>query len=117
MKSLLRGEATYAVDVGRVDDAVAEELDPERTPGRRRAERGFAMAEYVADIVDAYERATTRRRVVSAFRQAGILYRIPEAGDLRRRVAYVDPAFARVVNKKRGPFEGLPRSLRLLAGI
>ena len=106
VKSLLRGEATYAVDVGRVDDAVAEELDPERAPGRRRAERGFAMAEYVADIVDAYERATTRRRVVSAFRQAGILYKTPDPVEFERRAAYTDPSHARAVVRQTGLFAG-----------
>ena len=44
-------------------------------PHRPRAERGFALAEYIADIVDSYERATTRRLVVSAFAQAGIPYK------------------------------------------
>ena len=117
VKRLLRSEASYKLDADGVDvpEDMAIDLNAPMPP--RRAEWGLAQSEYVMDILDAFERSTTRRLVVSAFVQAGILYRIPEAGDLRRRVAYVDPAFARVVNRKRGLFEGLPRFLRLLTGI
>ena len=111
VKRLLRSEASYKLDADGVDAAVPEDMAIDLNAAdvpQRRAEWGLAQSEYVLDILDAFERSTTRRLVVSAFVQAGILYRIPEAGDLRRRVAYVDPAFARVVNRKRGLFEGLP---------
>ena len=120
VKRLLRSEASYKLDADGVDANVPEDMMVDLNAAdvpQRRAEWGLAQSEYVLDILDAFERSTTRRLVVSAFVQAGILYRIPEAGDLRRRVAYVDPAFARVVNRKRGLFEGLPRFLRLLTGI
>ena len=134
-KNHLRGEATYAMNLGTFDDAVAEELDPDpdtapdpegpppdtpevlpdadtdpdTAPGRPRAERGFALAEYIADIVDAYERATTRRLVVSAFAQAGILYKTPEGQSPfseELRVSYVDPSQARALVRKTGLFWG-----------
>ena len=40
-------------------------------------ERGKALADYILALLDAYEKATTRRRVVSAFGQAGIFDKTP----------------------------------------
>ena len=113
VKNHLRGEATYAMNLGTFDDAVAEELDPDPTtapapePDHPRAERGYALAEYISDIVDAFERATTRRLVVSAFAQAGILYASPGGQSPfadERRVSYVDPTRARALVRKTGLF-------------
>ena len=48
-------------------------------------------------ILDAYEKATTRRLIVSAFKQAGVRYMIPDPQLPERTVAYVDPTEARAV--------------------
>ena len=82
------------------------DLNDEDVPQPNRAERGLALAEYVLDILDAFERSTSRRLVVSAFRQAGILSRFPDLNNLTRRVTYVDPSFARAVIKNTGRFQG-----------
>ena len=50
-------------------------------------------------ILDAYEKATTRRLIVSAFKQAGIRYMFPDPQSPERAVAYVDPTEARAVKK------------------
>ena len=71
VKSILRDEATYAIDLDGVDEMVAESIEPDEDPRRPRAPQGLALAEYILDILDAFEVATTRRRVDSAFAQAG----------------------------------------------
>ena len=64
----------------------SEEEEEEEHP-RQRAERGKALADYIVALLDAYERATTRRRVVSAFGQAGIFYKTPNPNQPQKRVA------------------------------
>ena len=111
LKSLTRDEASYVVRLDELDEAVPEEEEPEPV----RAERGKVLADYLTAILDAYERAATRKRVVSAFRQAGILYDIPDPHHPERRLTYVDPAHARAVNECLGLFRGtrpLPRAPR-----
>ena len=49
--------------------------------------------------MDAYEKATTRRLIVSAFKQAGIRYKIPDPQFPEKMVSYVDPTEARAVKK------------------
>ena len=77
--------------------------DPPR-PRPPRAERGKALAKYLTAIVDAYERATTRALVVSAFRQDGIRYMIPDPRTPDRWVSYVDRSEARAVKSDKGLF-------------
>ena len=74
LKSLTRGEASYAVRLDALDEAVPNEEEPEPV----RAERGKVLADYLTAILDAYERAATRKRIVSAIRQAGSLYDVPD---------------------------------------
>ena len=88
------------------DESTSIDLNGDDVPPPNRAERGLALAEYVLDILDAFERSTSKRLVVSAFRQAGILSRFPDINDLSYRVTYIDPSFARAVIRKTGLFEG-----------
>ena len=74
LKSLTRDEASYVVRLDALDEAIPNEEEPEHV----RAERGKVLADYLTAILDAYERAATRKRIVSAFRQAGILYDVPD---------------------------------------
>ena len=75
LKSLTRDEASYVVRLDALDEAIPNE---EEEPEPVRAERGKVLADYLTAILDAYERAATRKRIVSAFRQAGILYDVPD---------------------------------------
>ena len=83
VKNMIRDEATYGVSIEEaneaLDDIIGDIVPDEAVPQRPapRAERGKALAKYLTAIIDAYERATTRGLVVSAFRQAGIRYNIP----------------------------------------
>ena len=110
VKRLLRREASYALDanftnanneidlegdddtrgqtgiVADSDESTSIDLNGDDVPPPNRAERGLALAEYVLDILDAFERSTSKRLVVSAFRQAGILSRFPDINDLSHRV-------------------------------
>ena len=63
----------------------------------RRAEGGKALAESIAVILDAFERATSRRRIVSAFSQVGVFYELVDPNNLEKLVTKVDPARARAV--------------------
>ena len=67
-------------DAAQTEDVDESSDDPDdfEEPRRRRAERSKALADYMLALLDAYERATTRRRVVSAFGQAGIFYKSPD---------------------------------------
>ena len=71
VKNLIRNEATYTINVKELakDDADGQERGTptadEQEP--RRTERGKALAESIAVILDAFDRATSRRRVFSAF--------------------------------------------------
>ena len=111
MKSLVRDEATYQVSVEEaeeaLDDIIGDVVPTATAPRRPRVERGKALAKYLAAIVDSYERATTRGLVVSAFRQAGIRYMIPDPHSPDRWVAYVDRSEARAVKAEKGLFLGL----------
>ena len=75
LKSLTRDEASYVVRLDALDEAIPNE---EEEPEPVRAERGKVLADYLTTTLDAYERAATRKRIVSAFRQAGILYDVPD---------------------------------------
>ena len=77
MKSYIRDKDTYAVSLEEFDEALDDVVEVGNAP-RRRAERGKVLAEYIVAILDALERASTGKRVVSAFRQAGILYDTPD---------------------------------------
>ena len=103
VKRVLRDSATYALNVEELNDALDDVLDGvvphEAAPQRPRTERGKVLAEYVLSILDAYEKATTRRLIVSAFKRAGIRYMIPDPQSPERAVAYVDPTEARAVKK------------------
>ena len=88
------------------EESTSIDLNDHDVPLQNRAERGLALAEYVLDILDAFERSTSKRLVVSAFRQAGILSRFPDLNDMTRRVTYIDRSFARAVIRKTGLFEG-----------
>ena len=88
------------------EESTSIDLNDDDVPLQKGAERGLALAEYVLDILDAFERSTSKRLVVSAFRQAGILSRFPDLNDMTRRVTYIDRSFARAVIRKTGLFEG-----------
>ena len=96
VKSYIRDQDTYAVSLEEFDEALDDVVEAGNTQ-RRRSERGKVLTEYIALILDAFERASTRRLVVSAFRQAGILYDTPDPHRPDRRVTYVDPSEARAV--------------------
>ena len=114
MKSLIRDEATHAVSLEEFDEALDDVLDVEAAR-RPRTERGKILAEYISAILDAFERATTRRLVVSAFRQAGILYNTPDPHRPDRRVTYVDLSEARAVIAS-GAFRAVRRVARSARG-
>ena len=82
VKRVMRDSATYKLNVEELNDALDDVLDGvdqhEAAPQRPRAERGKVLAEYILTILDAYEKATTRRLIVSAFKRAGIRYMIPD---------------------------------------
>ena len=110
VKNLLRDEATNGVSVDEANEALDDiigDIVPDDAPPRPRpprAERGKALAKYLTAIVDAYERSTTRALVVSAFRQAGIRYMIPDPKSPDRWVSYVDRSEARAVKADKGLF-------------
>ena len=83
---------------------IGKRFDHEPEPVR--AERGKAFADLALALLDAYERAATPKRAVSAFKQAGILYDIPDFHHPERKLTYVDPAHARAVNEYLGLFRG-----------
>ena len=70
------------------------------------------------DIVDAFKRVTTPQLMVSAFAQAGILYKSPDGMSPFSEellVSYVDPTRARAVVRRTGLFAGwdpVPRPAR-----
>ena len=103
VKSLIRDDATYTVNIEEFDEALDDVVEVANRE-RRRAERGKILAEYIVAILDSYEKATTRRLLVSAFRQAGILYKIPDPQNPNKLVTYVDPTEARAVEKTTGLF-------------
>ena len=113
LKSIIRDEASYVVRIDALDEAFPNE---EEEPEPVRAERGKVLADYITAILDAYERAASRRRVVSAFRQAGILYDIPDPHHPERLLTYVDPAHARASTSTLGSSKVLAPSPEPLAG-
>ena len=96
VKSYIRDQDTYAVSLEEFDEALDDVVEAGNTQ-RRRSERGKVLAEYILVILDAFERASTRMLVVSAFRQAGILYDTTDPHRPDRRVTYVDPSEAPAV--------------------
>ena len=78
----------------------------ENEPAHVRHKRGKQLADYIEAILDAFERSTTRRLVVSAFAQAGLLFDIDDNHDPDRLKAYVDPSKARALNAYTGLFSG-----------
>ena len=113
VKNMIRDEATYGVSIEEaneaLDDIIGDILPNDAPPQPRppRAERGKALAKYLTAIIDAYERATTRGLVVSAFRQAGICYKIPDPKFPDHWVSYVDRSEARAVKADKGLFLNL----------
>ena len=101
MKSLIRDQDTYAVRPEEFDEARKHVLGVEASR-RPRAERVKILTEYIVAILDAFERATMRRLVVSAFGQAGILYKFPDPQNPHKRVAYVDPTEAQQSKRPSG---------------
>ena len=75
----------------------------------RRAERGKALPESIAVILDAFERATSRRRIVSAFSQVGVFYELVDPHNFEKLVTKVDPARARAVIERTGLFADMPK--------
>ena len=63
LKSLTRDEASYVMRLEELDEAVPDE---DNEPEPVRAERGKVLADFVLAILDAYERAATRKWAVSA---------------------------------------------------
>ena len=111
VKNIIRNEATYAINVKELakDDSDGRGHDTQTADQQepRRAERGKALAESIAVILDAFERATSRRRVVSAFSQAGVFYELVDPHNLEGLVTKVDPASARAVIEGTGLFADL----------
>ena len=62
------------------------------------------VAEDLVGILDSFERSTTRKLVVSAFRRAGLLYDMPDPQTPHRRVTYIDPSKARPLINGTGLF-------------
>ena len=62
------------------------------------------VAEYLVGILDSFERSTTRKLVVSAFRRAGLLYDTPDHQTPHRRVTYIDHSKARPLINGTGLF-------------
>ena len=64
---VMRDKATCAMNVEELNDALNDALNGlaqrEAVPLRPRAERGKVLVEYLLSILDAYEKATTRRLV------------------------------------------------------
>ena len=103
LKSITRDEASYVVRLDALDEAFPNE---EEEPEPVRAERVKVFADYITAILNAYERAASRKRIVSAFRQVGILYDIPDPHHPERLFTCVDPAHGRAVNQYLGLFQG-----------
>ena len=104
LKSLIRNEASYTIPVQEMDGAAeaaenAEDRPNQAEPQTNRPPRGTLLAGCIVAILDAFEKATTRRLVVSAFSQAGIAYMIPDPKAPDVRVTYVDPGLARAVRE------------------
>ena len=104
LKGYIMNEASYSIPV---QEMVAAEDAWENAEDRveptdqqpQRAPRGKLLAGCIEVILDAFERATTRRLVVSAFSQAGIAYKIPDPKSPDVRVAFADPGLARAVRE------------------
>ena len=104
LKSLIQNEVSYTIPVQEMDGAAdaaenAEDRPNPEEPQTNRPPRGMILAGCIVAILDAFEKATTRRLVVSSFSQAGSAYMIPDPKTPDVRVTYVDPGLARAVRE------------------
>ena len=106
LKNIMRDEASYSMNIKEMQTPNDKDEVRENEPAHVRNKRGKQLADYIEAILDAFERATTRRLVVSAFAQAGILFDIDDNHDPDRLKAYVDPSKARALNAYTGMFSG-----------
>ena len=107
LKSIIRSNASYTINLANIDRAVADENAAENERREPSTEPGKKLADFIIAILQAFRQATTPPRVVSAFEQAGICSRFVEEGDSNQRVAFVDPTRARLVVSETGLFRDL----------
>ena len=104
LKSIIRNEATYTIPVHEMVVAADAEENGEDVPQQTRQQaprppRGMVLAGCIEAILEAFENATSRRKVVNSFSQAGIAYKIPDPRHPDIWVTYVDPGLARAVRE------------------
>ena len=93
LKSIIRSNASYTINLANIDRAVADENGAENEHREPSTEPGKKLADFIITILQAFHQATTPPRVVSAFEQDGICSRFVE-DDFNRREAFVDPTRA-----------------------
>ena len=104
VKSIIRSNASYVTNLHNIDQAVADENAARNERREPSAEPGKKLADFIITILQAFHKATTPPRVVSAFEQAGICSRFAPGDDLNQREAFVDPTRARLVMEETGLF-------------
>ena len=104
LKSIIRSNASYTINLANIDRAVADENTAENERREPSTESGQKLADFIIAILQAFHQATTPPCVVSAFEQAGICSCFVDGGDLNQRVAFVDPTRARLVMDETGLF-------------
>ena len=116
MQNLIRSDTRYLINLGELDEAIAQTIDAENNedapqeapqeapeapeapapPRRKRNENGKLLAEYILKVLRAFDRATTTDNVVSAFAQIGIHSAMTDSTNVDRRSVYVDATTARL---------------------
>ena len=102
VKNLIRGDTKYVIKLHELDRAMMEQTEAETERRAVPAEKGRMLAEYVLRILRSFEQATVHDNVVSAFEQVGIRSNLVDRRNINAKVAYTDPATARVVVAKFG---------------
>ena len=97
LQNIMRDEAAYSVNVKEMQTPLDQD-ECENEPAHVRVQRGKQLAEYLEAILDAFERTATRRLIVSAFEQAGLLFDLSDDNDPNHLETYVDPSKARALN-------------------
>ena len=106
VKTIIRSNASHVTNLINIDQAVADENAARNENWRPSTEPGKKLADFIILILQAFRKATTPPRVVSAFEQAGICSRFADRVDLNRRVPFVDPTRARLVMEETRLFRG-----------
>ena len=105
LKNIMRDEASYSVNIKEMQTPIDENVR-ENEPAHVRNKRGKQLVDYIEAILDVFERTTTRRLVVLAFAQAGLLFDFADPHNPDFLKTYVDPAKARALNAYTGMFSG-----------